>query len=66
MGTLTPVRFVRAWQHYIVGQVITPTGAVRQELIRRGFAVPHEGKGSVAAGATEPPKRRRPPKELKS
>lgn len=36
-GTLKPVRFKRAWQSYLVGQVITPNGMLRDFLVANGF-----------------------------
>ena len=37
-GTLTKVKFVRAWQNYRVGDEITPNGTLRDWLVGQGFA----------------------------
>lgn len=37
-GTLKPVKFKLAWQHYRVGDVITPNATLRDWLIGNGFA----------------------------
>lgn len=36
-GTLKPVRFKLAWQAYRVGDVMTPTGALRDWLVANGY-----------------------------
>ena len=36
-GTLKPVRFKLAWQHFKVGDVITPTGVQRDWLLGNGY-----------------------------
>lgn len=36
-GTLKPVRFKLAWQHYSVGDVIQPNGTLRDWLIGNGY-----------------------------
>lgn len=57
MGTLKKYRFRLAWQNYRVGQVIEPTGTVRDWLLAHGYIEP----------VAEPvPERVEPPEEPKS
>lgn len=39
MGTLAKVRFRLAWQNYRVGDVIEPTGVLRDWLLASGYVV---------------------------
>ena len=36
------VRFIKAWRFYSVGDIIEPTGTLREVLTRGGFVVPLE------------------------
>jgi len=40
MGTLKEYRFRLAWQNYRVGDVIKPTGVVRDWLLANGYIEP--------------------------
>jgi hypothetical protein len=53
-GTLTKVRFTRAWQTYSVGEEIMPNGTLRDWLVANGFAevIPGGAAGKVGTAGT--------------
>lgn len=61
-GTLKKVRFIRPYQNYRVGDVITPSGALRDVLKDRGYIEIIDDNGSVRAKSVNrmvtPPQRR--------
>jgi len=63
------VRFIKAWQLYRVGQIIEPTGVLRDWLMQCGYVEPVRDKPEIetaTVGPTEhaalridPPRRKR-------
>jgi hypothetical protein len=49
-GTLKKLRFKVAWKNYRVGDIITPSGVLRDWLINNGYAVVEESSPVRAHG----------------
>lgn len=54
MVTEIPIRFIKAWRLYRVGDVIRPVGALRQWLIQAGFCERVEEQADTVEKAVAP------------